>query len=89
MSDNDIHRLPADTPARTDHRSQVPAIDTAYHLDGGLSRVERSRPEPGPHQVLIRVRAASVNRRDLMLMDGTTRYPPHRASCRSPTASVR
>lgn len=45
----------------------------AYRLDGGLTRTEQQRPEPGPHQVLIRVRAASVNRRDLMLMDGT--YP--------------
>ncbi|MEV4157908.1 NAD(P)-dependent alcohol dehydrogenase [Nocardia salmonicida] len=73
MSDNDIHRLLTDAPTRADHRSPLPAIDTAYYLDGGLTRAERPRPEPGPHQVLIRVRAASVNRRDLMLMDAT--YP--------------
>ncbi|TCJ89461.1 zinc-dependent alcohol dehydrogenase family protein [Nocardia alba] len=57
MSDNELH---------SDHAY-------AYHLDGGLTRSAQQRPEPGPHQVLIRVRAASVNRRDLMLMDGT--YP--------------
>ncbi|MGW6700440.1 zinc-dependent alcohol dehydrogenase family protein [Nocardia sp. NPDC055049] len=57
MPDNDIH---------PDHA-------VAYHLGGGLTRSAQQRPEPGPRQVLIRVRAASVNRRDLMLMDGT--YP--------------
>ncbi len=39
----------------------------------GLTVAAQRRPEPGPHQVLIRVGAASVNRRDLMLLDGT--YP--------------
>jgi NADPH:quinone reductase-like Zn-dependent oxidoreductase len=50
----------------------------AYHLDPlrgpeGLSVRPQQRPEPGPGQVVVRVRAASLNRRDLMLMDGT--YP--------------
>ncbi|MFI7004292.1 NAD(P)-dependent alcohol dehydrogenase [Nocardia sp. NPDC050175] len=50
----------------------------AYHLDplrglDGLTIAAQDVPEPGPHQVVIRVRAASVNRRDLMLMDGV--YP--------------
>ncbi len=50
----------------------------AYHLDptrgaDGLTTAPQQLPEPGPRQVVIRVRAASLNRRDLMLMDGT--YP--------------
>ena len=47
----------------------------AYRADPlhGLGVTEQRRPEPGPHQVVIRVRSVSVNRRDLMLLDGT--YP--------------
>ena len=50
----------------------------AYHLDArrglsGLDRRPQQMPEPGAHQVVVRVLAASLNRRDLMLMDGT--YP--------------
>ncbi|MFI1917508.1 NAD(P)-dependent alcohol dehydrogenase [Nocardia sp. NPDC020380] len=50
----------------------------AYHLeplrgfDGLTTRVQEF-PQAGPHQVVVRVRAASIERRDLMLMDGT--YP--------------
>ncbi|MQY31704.1 zinc-dependent alcohol dehydrogenase family protein [Nocardia aurantia] len=39
----------------------------------GLRQVSRPVPRPGPTQVVVRVRAASFNRRDLMLMDGS--YP--------------
>jgi NADPH:quinone reductase-like Zn-dependent oxidoreductase len=50
----------------------------AYRLDplrdlDGLRVLPQPRPTPGPGQVLVQVRAASLNRRDLMLMDGT--YP--------------
>ncbi|MFI9504313.1 NAD(P)-dependent alcohol dehydrogenase [Nocardia sp. NPDC052566] len=50
----------------------------AYHLDprhglDGLTVREQEIPAPGPNQVVMKVRAASLNRRDLMLMDGT--YP--------------
>lgn len=50
----------------------------AYHLDplrdlDGLTVRPQPLPEPGPSQVVVQVRAASVNRRDLMLLDGT--YP--------------
>ncbi|MET7767100.1 NAD(P)-dependent alcohol dehydrogenase [Nocardia sp. NPDC005366] len=47
----------------------------SYHLDSrhGLTVRAQSIPVPDPNQLVIRVRAASLNRRDLMLMDGT--YP--------------
>ncbi|MGO4613625.1 NAD(P)-dependent alcohol dehydrogenase [Nocardia sp. 2YAB30] len=50
----------------------------AYHLDpsrgpAGLTIAPQPTPEPGSHQVVVRVLAASLNRRDLMLLDGT--YP--------------
>ncbi|MCU1646541.1 MAG: alcohol dehydrogenase [Nocardia sp.] len=50
----------------------------AYHLDplrglDGLSTRAQPIPVAGPHQVVVRVRATSLNRRDTMLMDGT--YP--------------
>ncbi|WP_194837893.1 NAD(P)-dependent alcohol dehydrogenase [Nocardia sp. XZ_19_369] len=50
----------------------------AYHLDplrglDGLTTAAQDLPEPGPNQVVIEVLAASLNRRDLMLMDGD--YP--------------
>ncbi|WP_406236757.1 NAD(P)-dependent alcohol dehydrogenase [Nocardia sp. NBC_01009] len=50
----------------------------AYHLDPlrgleGLTARAQEVPEPGPNQVVIRVRAASINRRDLMLLEGV--YP--------------
>ncbi|CAM4481557.1 zinc-binding dehydrogenase [Nocardia ninae] len=50
----------------------------AYHLDplrglDGLTTAAQDLPEPGPNQVVIELLAASLNRRDLMLMDGD--YP--------------
>lgn len=36
----------------------------------GLRIVERPTPRPGPGQVLVRVRAASLNRRDLLIAQG-------------------
>lgn len=51
---------------------------SAYHLDpgrglDGLTVRPQQRPEPASGQVVVEVRAASFNRRDLMLMEGT--YP--------------
>ena len=47
----------------------------AWQVDGGfgldrLIRVEREAPEPGPGEVLLRVRAASLNYRDLLMVRG-------------------
>ena len=36
----------------------------------GLKRGERERPKPGPNQVLVRMRAASLNFRDLAVVSG-------------------
>jgi len=45
----------------------------AFGLDN-LALVERPDPQPGPGQVVVRVRAASLNARDLMTVEG--RYNP-------------
>jgi len=44
-------------------------IRDGFGLDA-LTLAERPRPEPGPGQVLIKLRAASLNYRDLMLVKG-------------------
>jgi NADPH:quinone reductase-like Zn-dependent oxidoreductase len=36
----------------------------------GLKRVERDPPKPGPHEVLVRIRAASLNFRDIAIVRG-------------------
>jgi NADPH:quinone reductase-like Zn-dependent oxidoreductase len=55
-------------------------MSLAYQLEplhdlAGLSQRPQPLPEPEPNQVVIRMRAASLNRRDLMLMDGVYRLP--------------
>ncbi|MEV6015349.1 NAD(P)-dependent alcohol dehydrogenase [Streptomyces sp. NPDC051997] len=50
----------------------------AYHLEipgtvGGIVPRESPVPEPGPRDVLVRVRAVSLNKRDLLILRGT--YP--------------
>ncbi|RWB22173.1 MAG: NAD(P)-dependent alcohol dehydrogenase [Mesorhizobium sp.] len=49
-----------------------------YRLEGqgGVDRLalrEEAMPRPGPHQIVVKVRAASLNRRDTMILNGT--YP--------------
>jgi NADPH:quinone reductase-like Zn-dependent oxidoreductase len=54
----------------------------AYHVGpsskdlSGLKLVDRPDPKPGPHQVLIRIRAASLNFRDLAVVQGVYPGPP-------------
>lgn len=47
-------------------------VEALRGLDG-LSTREQQIPVPGPNQVVVKVRATSLNRRDIMLMEGT--YP--------------
>lgn len=52
---------------------QVIAVCERFGLDA-LKRVERPDPTPGPGQVVVRVQAASLNYRDLLMVQG--RYNP-------------
>jgi NADPH:quinone reductase-like Zn-dependent oxidoreductase len=47
-------------------------LETLGHVDGIVSR-EHDEPKPGPTEIVVQVRAASINRRDLMILDKT--YP--------------
>jgi NADPH:quinone reductase-like Zn-dependent oxidoreductase len=52
----------------------------AYHIDrvgsiGGIVRRSTEDPRPGPNEVLMRVRASSLNYRDLMVLKGGGRGP--------------
>jgi NADPH:quinone reductase-like Zn-dependent oxidoreductase len=52
----------------------------AYHIDrfgsiGGIVRRSAEDPRPGPKEVLMRVRASSLNYRDLMVIRGGGRGP--------------
>ena len=52
----------------------------AYHIDrfgsvDGIVRRSSEDPQPGPKDVLMRVRASSLNYRDLMVLKGGGRGP--------------
>ncbi|MFJ2391534.1 NAD(P)-dependent alcohol dehydrogenase [Streptomyces sp. NPDC087843] len=47
-------------------------LETLGTIEGVVPR-ETARPEPGPREILVRVRAVSLNKRDLLIMKGT--YP--------------
>src|ERR1700722_12309144 len=56
---------------------QAWVVDRPGPVDGGpLQRVERSVPDPGPHQVRVQVRVCGVCRTDLHLAEGDV--PPRR-----------
>jgi hypothetical protein len=77
----------------TVHGTSAEALMRAYVTEGGfgidkLTVVERDVREPRHDEVLVRVRACSLNRRDLMTVEG--QYNPRQPcrSCRSRTASA-
>ena len=68
------HLVPLSNPAgRQGHGPEAVAGGPLRPGQFGLSVWPRTLAEPGPDQIVVRVRAASLNRRDLMLLDGT--YP--------------
>ena len=63
-------------------------IDSFGSVDGIVLRSSED-PRPGLREILMRVRASSLNYRDLMVLKGGGRGPKGSASCRSPTAPAR
>src|SRR3954451_6278046 len=61
---------------------QVYEIRDGFGLDH-LARAGRPRPQPGPHEVLLRVRAVSLNYRDLLVTKGlyNPKMPLPRVPC--------
>jgi NADPH:quinone reductase-like Zn-dependent oxidoreductase len=57
----------------------------AFGLDG-LKLTERPQPQPGPFEVLLKVRAASLNYRDLMMLKGS--YNPRMQMPRVPLSDA-
>ncbi|MGX5830568.1 zinc-dependent alcohol dehydrogenase family protein [Mesorhizobium sp. 43Arga] len=54
----------------------------SYRLDGSggtecLVMRDEPAPQPKPHEVVVRIRAASLNRRDTMILNGTYPLQPH------------
>lgn len=45
-------------------------MKAAVRTDNGLAIVQASVPEPGPTEILVKVRASALNRADLSLIDG-------------------
>lgn len=58
-----------------DHRMSAWRLGASPGVEH-LEQVELAVPSPGPGEILVRLRASSVNRRDLMVVDGTWRPAP-------------
>ncbi len=67
----------------------------AYQMPKGgagieaVVQVERPDPKPGHRQVLVKVKACSLNFRDLGIVRGTYRMPVRETSFRCPTAPAK
>jgi NADPH:quinone reductase-like Zn-dependent oxidoreductase len=66
---------PSTDPGRASMRAYV--VQPPFGIDA-LTPVERPTPEPGPGQVLVRMRAASLNYRDLLIVRGAWKAPAPR-----------
>jgi NADPH:quinone reductase-like Zn-dependent oxidoreductase len=49
---------------------------------------ERPAPRPGPDEVLVKMTAAALNFRDLLVINGTGPWKPHARASRCRTAWV-
>ena len=63
-------------------------IDRFGSVDGIVLRVSED-PRPAPREVLMRVRASSLNYRDLMVLKTVVEVRQSSASCLFPTVRVR
>jgi NADPH:quinone reductase-like Zn-dependent oxidoreductase len=63
-------------------------IDRFGSVDGIVLRSNED-PRPGLREILMRVRASSLNYRDLMVLKGGAAVRRSSASCRYPTARAR
>jgi len=63
-------------------------IDRFGSVDGIVLRSSED-PRPGLKEILMRVRASSLNYRDLMVLKGGGRGPQSLESCLFPTARAR
>ena len=72
---------------REEEEMEAYRIDSFGSVDGIVLRSSED-PRPGPKEVLMRVRASSLNYRDLMVLKGGGRGQSS-ASCLFPTARAR
>jgi NADPH:quinone reductase-like Zn-dependent oxidoreductase len=66
---------PDDRGGRASMRAYV--VQAPFGVDA-LAAVERSIPQPGPNEVLVRIRAVALNYRDLLIVNGAWKAPEPR-----------